>query len=37
MASQNRLVKDPLQGKMVVVIGGKFKGHRGRVTQADDK
>jgi len=22
---------------MVVVIGGKFKGHRGRVTQADDK
>ena len=37
VASQNRLVKDPLVGKMVVIVGGKFKGHRGRVTYADDK
>ena len=37
VANQNRLVKDPLVGKLVVIINGKFKGHRGRVTYADDK
>ena len=37
VANQNRLVRDPLVGKMVVIINGKFKGHRGRVTYADDK
>ncbi len=37
IASQNRMVKDPLCGKMVVIIGGQFKGHRGRVCYADDK
>jgi len=37
VANQNRLVRDPLVGKQVVIISGKFKGHRGRVTYADDK
>lgn len=37
MATQNRLIKDPLFGKTVVVIEGKFKGHRGTVTYCDDK
>jgi len=37
VATQNRLIKDPLFGKMVVVKEGKFKGHRGTVTQCDDK
>jgi len=37
IASQNRLVKDALVGKLVVIIGGTFKGHRGRVCHADDK
>ena len=36
VASQNRLVRDQLVGKQVVIISGKFKGHRGRVTFADD-
>lgn len=30
-------MKDPLVGKMVVIVGGTFKGHRGRVSYADDK
>jgi len=37
VANQNRLVKDPLVGKLVVIKLGQFKGHRGRVTYADDK
>lgn len=37
VASQNRLVRDPLVGKLVVIISGKYKGHRGRVDHADDK
>ena len=37
IASQNRLVRDTLVGKLVVIVGGKFKGHRGRVCYADDK
>jgi len=36
IASQNRMTRDPKVGKMVVIIGGVYKGHRGRVTQADD-
>ena len=37
IGSQNRFVRDKLVGKMVVIVGGPFKGHRGRVTYADDK
>lgn len=37
VAKQNRLLRDPLVGKVVVIVSGKFKGHRGRVTYADDK
>ena len=37
IATQNRLIKDALLGKIVVITEGKFKGHRGRVTQCDDK
>ena len=37
VVNQNRMVKDQLVGKIVVIIHGKFKGHRGRVTYADDK
>ena len=36
VASQNRLVRDQLVGQQVVIVKGKFKGHRGRVTFADD-
>ena len=36
IASQNKMVKDPLIGKLVVIIGGVYKGHRGRVCYADD-
>jgi len=36
IASQNRMVKDPLVGKLVVIVGGEFKGHRGRVSYAND-
>lgn len=37
VASQNRRVKDKLQGQTVVIIGGPWKGHRGRVVKGDDK
>ena len=37
LVNQNRFGKDPLMGQSVVIIMGKFKGHRGRVTHADDK
>ena len=37
IGSQNRFVRDKLVGKMVVIVSGQFKGHRGRVTYADDK
>ena len=33
----NRRVKDEIIGKIVTIIGGPYKGYRGRVTQADDK
>ena len=31
------MLRDKLVGKMVVVVSGQFKGHRGRVTYADDR
>lgn len=37
VVNQNRLTRDHLVGKVVVIIMGKFKGHRGRVVKADDK
>jgi len=36
IASQNKMVRDQLIGKLVVIIGGIYKGHRGRVCLADD-
>lgn len=37
VANQNRMVRDPLVGKFIVIKKGQFKGHRGRVTYADDR
>ena len=37
VVNQNRFGRDPLMGQTVVIIVGKYKGHRGRVTHADDK
>ncbi len=37
IASQNRMQKDPMVGKVVVIIGGEHKGLRGRVCYGDDK
>lgn len=37
VVTQNRFGKDPLMGQIVMIVMGKFKGHRGRVTHADDK
>jgi transcription elongation factor len=37
VANQNRLVKDKLIGEEVIICGGVFKGHRGRVCKLDDK
>jgi len=31
------MIKDPYVNKMVVIIKGEFKGHRGRVVYCDDK
>ena len=31
------MLRDKLVGKMVVVVLGQYKGHRGRVTYADDR
>ena len=31
------MIQDPLCNKIVVIIKGEFKGHRGRVVYADDK
>ena len=33
----NRRIKDNIMGKEIVIIGGEWKGYRGRVTQADEK
>jgi len=37
VVNQNRMIRNPMVGKVVVIIHGKFKGHRGRVTYCDDK
>lgn len=37
IASMNKRVRDPLLGKEVLITGGPYKGHRGKVTNADDK
>lgn len=37
IASQNRLGRDPLLNKTVIVVQGIYKGHRGTVTYADDR
>ena len=37
VVNQNRFGKDPLMGQIVMIVMGKFKGHRGRVVHADDK
>jgi len=37
IASQNRIIKDPLVGKVVIVCRGQYKGHRGRVCYGNDK
>src|SRR5438128_364099 len=37
IGGMNRRVKDDIIGKVVNIIGGEWKGYRGRVTQADDK
>ena len=36
IGSLNKMLKDDLLNKQVVIIGGEFKGHRGRVVYADD-
>ena len=37
IASQNRIIRDPLVGKIVVITSGNYKGHRGRVCFGNDK
>lgn len=37
IASQNRIIRDPLVGKIVVISAGLYKGHRGRVCHGNDK
>lgn len=37
IASQNKIVRDPLVGKVVIINGGIYKGHRGRVCYGNDK
>ena len=37
VVTQNRFGRDPLMGQIVMIVMGKFKRHRGRVTHADDK
>ena len=36
IGSLNKMLKDDLLNKQVVIIQGEFKGHRGRVVYADD-
>ena len=33
----NRRIKDPICGKEVLIIGGEWKGYRGRVCRCDDR
>ena len=37
IGGMNRRNKDAIVGKTIIITGGEFKGHRGRVTQADDR
>lgn len=37
VASLNKVRRDPLQGKEVLITGGQWKGHRGKVASLDDK
>ena len=37
VASMNRRLRDPLQGKDVEIIKGEWKGYKGRVRYADDR
>lgn len=37
VGGMNKRNKDEIIGKTICIIGGEFKGHRGRVTHADDK
>ena len=37
ISNQNKMGRHPMVGKTIIVIRGKFKGHRGRVTYANDK
>jgi transcription elongation factor len=37
MATMNKRTFDPLKNKEVLVIGGQYKGLRGRVCQLDDR
>jgi len=33
----NRMRRDPLQGKEVLITAGQWKGHRGKVSKIDDR
>ena len=37
VATMNKRIRDPLQGKDVLITGGQWKGYRGKVTQLDDR
>jgi len=37
VGSMNRHTRDQIEGKMVIIIAGEFKGYKGRVKQVDDK
>ena len=36
IASMNKIQRNPLKGKIVMISGGEWKGYRGRVINADD-
>ena len=36
-ANMNRRIRDQITGKEVLIIGGEWKGYRGRVCRCDDK
>jgi transcription elongation factor len=37
IATMNKRQRDPLMGKEVLITGGQWKGHRGKVTLIDDR
>ncbi len=37
IASLNKVRRDPLQGKEVIITAGQWKGHRGKVSSLDDR